>query len=121
MLQWQLVDRNAAMVSWYRGLIQLHHMMVHTAQPCAETAAKVQFLDLPEGAVGFTVPATTDSGFASFFVCYNPRHKDLMIRLPAGTWKLVCDGARSDLRGTACRTGSGDFIVPMTSVMIFAK
>lgn len=120
-LQWPLVLRNSAMVEWYRGLFELRRAMLHTAQPSPESAAKVTFLDAPEGAVGYVVPAVPGSGYEQFAVYYNPRHRDLLVTLPKGTWSLVCDGARSDLRGAACRTGSGEFIVPMVSVMIFAR
>ena len=94
-----MAARNSAMVDWYRGLIDLHHQMLHTAKPSPENASRVHFLELPDGAVGYTVPATPGSLYNTFAVYYNPLHKDLLVTLPHGTWQLVCDGARSDLRG----------------------
>lgn len=103
-LDWGRMHWFSDLVQWYRGLMALRREL-YPDSLTAEQAIDIPLLDVPGCCVGFVLQNCRRWRQAAVY--YNPEKEEQVVTLPAGTWRMLCDGENSLLwkekRRQTCR------------------
>ena len=98
-LDWDRAGRYYPLVDYYRGLLGLRAAFPRLSSSDRHAPDALQFFSLEQPLVGWTLPAAPGDGaqWQALCVFYNPTDCCHTVPLPAGRWKLLCDGTSSFL------------------------
>ena len=98
-LDWDRAGRYYPLVDYYRGLLELRAAFPRLSSSDRHAPDALQFFSLEQPLVGWTLPAAPGDGaqWQALCVFYNPTDCCHTVPLPAGRWKLLCDGTSSFL------------------------
>ena len=98
-LDWDRAGRYYPLVDYYRGLLGLRAAFPRLSSSDRHAPDALQFFSLEQPLVGWTLPAAPGDGaqWQTLCVFYNPTDCCHTVPLPAGRWKLLCDGTSSFL------------------------
>ena len=98
-LDWDRAGRYYPLVDYYRGLLGLRAAFPRLSSSDRRAPDALQFFSLEQPLVGWTLPAAPGDGaqWQALCVFYNPTDCCHTVPLPAGRWKLLCDGTSSFL------------------------
>lgn len=122
-LDWARAGRFHSLVDYYRGLIALRAAFPRLGDPGRESADAIEFFCTEQPVVGWQLAAAPGDGalWPAIAVFYNPTDEVRSAALPAGPWRLLCDGSSASLwRGAELRVAGTTRLQPV-SVTIFGR
>ena len=120
-LDWNRVQAFGDLVSYYRGLLGLRAHFPRLSAWDSVTPGAIQFMKVPEPMVAWTLDAAPEdvTPWRTIAVFYNPLQRDCRVTLPAGKWRVLCDGTDATLWHGAAMYVGGDTVVKPVSVTVF--
>jgi len=122
-MEWARADRFHSLVDYYRGLIGLRAAFPRLGDMSRESAEAIEFFCTEQPLVGWQLAAKPQDNapWQALAVFYNPEKKAHEVTLPAGRWKLLCDGVSSSLWRGADLVCSGTVNLQPVSVTVFGR
>lgn len=120
-LDWKRAVQFHSLVDYYRGLIALRAAFPHLGDMSRDSAEAIEFFHLDQPLIGWQLAAMPedDTVWQALAVFYNPTHKPVTVRLPKGSWQLLCDGVSSSLwRGPQLRCQDEVVLKPMSTTIL---
>ncbi len=98
-LDWKRAAKYRSLVDYYRGLIALRAAFPRFGAQDRASCDAIRFFSLEEPLEGWQMPSAPGDGarWSRVLVFYNPTDVCHAVPLPAGNWRLLCDGLSSSL------------------------
>lgn len=123
-LKWNLRTKNAATVSYFRGLIELRKAHPSFRMSSSSQVRKnLAFLKEPNNVIAYHLNgnALKDS-WKAIVVAHNPNSAAVTVTLPSkGNWKIVVQGARAGTKVLSTLKAASSVSVPGQSTLVLGK
>lgn len=123
-LKWNLRNKNAATVSYFRGLIELRKAHPSFRMSSSSQVRKnLVFLKAPNNVIAYYLNgnALKDS-WKAIVVAHNPNSASVKVALPTkGNWKIVVQGARAGTIVLSTLKATSSVSVPGQSTLVLEK
>ncbi len=119
-LDWTRAAHFRSLVDYYRGLIALRARFPRLGDGKLESAHAISFFSLEPPLEGWQLRAAEKDGaeWGALAVFYNPTEREANVPLPAGRWRLLCDGVSSSLwRGEAILREGSTRLLPLSATI----
>lgn len=96
-LDWERAYENADLVEYYRGLIALRKRLPGLCDKSEQAVKRMLWQEKKKGFVSFRLDNRGEiaENYREILVAYNRTEEDVMLKLPAGEWRWLVNGADS--------------------------
>ncbi|MDE2592218.1 MAG: type I pullulanase [Actinomycetales bacterium] len=120
-LKWNTRVTNAAVVNYFKGLIELRKSHPAFRMSTVDAVrANLKFIDAPNGVLAYSLNgAAAGDSWKSIVVAHNPNKKAVTVKLPVkGSWSIVVSGPKAGVKPISVLKNANTVQVPAQATLV---